>query len=171
MGKRGPRPQPTALKVARGNPGKRKINRREPKPSRDIGDIPEWLDPGGRECWAEVVPQLDALGVLTRIDRQALIAYCDTWSRYKAAVDFIRKHGEVIPVLGEDGKLKYMHQVPQVAIAAKLQAIILRYQQEFGLTPSSRGGIVAAPHPSSDDIEDFARSKPKVIVRMFSDGA
>jgi hypothetical protein len=32
MGKRGPSPKPTSLKVLQGNPGKRKINKSEPKP-------------------------------------------------------------------------------------------------------------------------------------------
>ena len=48
MGKRGPRPRPTALKLARGNPGKRRLNTDEPKPRTGVGDCPDWLDKEGR---------------------------------------------------------------------------------------------------------------------------
>ena len=34
MGRHGPAPEPTALKLVHGNPGKRPINKAEPRPSR-----------------------------------------------------------------------------------------------------------------------------------------
>ena len=43
MGKRGPRPQPTQLRLVRGNPGKRAINKLEPKPDGGIPAKPAWL--------------------------------------------------------------------------------------------------------------------------------
>ncbi len=170
MGKRGPRPKPTALKIARGNPGKRKLRADEPKPPAGVGDCPDWLDAEGKACWAEHAPQLEAMGVLTGIDRQALMTFCDIWSRYKKAIDFIRKHGEFLPIKDEAGKLRYMCQFPQVSIAQKLLASLLRYQQEFGLTPSARSGLVAKPAGPADDLDSFVASKPRPKLRRVSHG-
>jgi len=40
----GNRPKPTALKLLQGNPGRRPINKAEPKPKRGIPAMPKWLD-------------------------------------------------------------------------------------------------------------------------------
>jgi hypothetical protein len=37
-------PVPTHLKIIRGNPGKRKINKNEPKPVGDLKDAPAHFD-------------------------------------------------------------------------------------------------------------------------------
>jgi len=155
MGRRGPRPAPTALKRARGNPGKRRLNDREPTPMPGEPKCPPWLDAEGRKCWREIVRQLGKLGVLTHADRQALAVYCDTWSRWREASDFVRKHGAFLPVKDDSGKLKYLHQFPQVSIAQKLLTNLLRYQQEFGLTPSSRSGITTTGEREPDDLDLF----------------
>ena len=116
---------------------------------------PPWLDAEGRKCWREIVRQLGKLGVLTHADRQALAVYCDTWSRWREASDFVRKHVAFLPVKDDSGKLKYLHQFPQVSIAQKLLTNLLRYQQEFGLTPSSRSGIETTGPREPDALDLF----------------
>ena len=40
----GRKPKPTAVKKLEGNPGKRKLNTKEPVPAKGMPDCPEWLD-------------------------------------------------------------------------------------------------------------------------------
>ena len=156
MGRRGPPPKPTALRIAEGNPAKRPLNTREPTPEQKRPSCPSWLDDDGKACWREIVPQLEKMGLLTRIDRQALMNYCDTFARWKRAVDFIRKHGEVIPIKTEDGKaIKYLQQVPQVAIAKNLLAVLRGYQQDFGLTPAARSRLIVPGDGEPDELDAF----------------
>ena len=143
MGRRGPRPKPTALKILAGNPGKRPLNHREPKPRTGILRCPTWLDKEARACWKRLIPELKLMGVLGRIDVDALINYCDTWSRWKRAILFLQKSGDVYSVKDDDGKVKYVAQWPQVAVARNLLTALNRYQQEFGMTPASRVGLKA----------------------------
>ncbi len=84
MGRRGPRPQPTALRVLRGNPGKRPLNADEPKPA-SIASIapPVWLDPTAAEAWRELAPRLQKLGLLTELDQQRFSMLCIHWSRWR----------------------------------------------------------------------------------------
>lgn len=145
MGRRGPRPQPTALKMLRGNPSHRPINGEEPKPKSGIPRCPSWLDNYAKACWREIVPQLHDMQVLSLIDRQALANYCQVWSRWRKAEEFLQKHGDALPIKDESGNLKYLAQFPQVAIARNLLTILNRYQAEFGLTPSARTRI-SVPH-------------------------
>ncbi len=86
-----------------------------------------------------------------RTDRNALARYCDAWSRWQNAAAFLDKHGDAYPIKGTDGTLKYMQQFPQVSIYHKLAAVLLRLEQEFGMTPSARTAIVVKPDEADDD--------------------
>lgn len=82
MGKRGPLPKPTALKILEGNPGKRKIkDTGEPMPNvlDVIPDPPEWLMPDAVDEWNKLAPSLMALGLLTEVDLSAFATLCQNW--------------------------------------------------------------------------------------------
>lgn len=150
MGRRGPPPKPTALKVLAGNPGKRPLNTREPQPRKDAPRCPVWLDAEAKAVWRRLVPELKRMGVLTFVDGDALAVYCDTWARWKRAVQFIHENGEVYTIKDDAGRVKYVQQFPQVAIARNLSTSLNRYQQEFGLTPASRTRVQVPTTPEYD---------------------
>lgn len=158
---RGRKPEPTALKLLRGNPGKRAINKREPKPRKVRPRCPTWLDADAKAKWKQLIPELEAVGVLTIIDGDALANYCQVWARWKRAEEFIQKTGDCYPIKNPDGTLKYLQQVPQVSIARGLLQILRVYQQEFGLTPSARTRIeVRDAAKAEDEFEAFLNRKP-----------
>ena len=66
-----PRPKPTHLKVVSGNPGKRKINKAEPKPKREIPSCPAHLDDVSKVAWGRMCDPL----------------YLDTFSQLARNVD------------------------------------------------------------------------------------
>ena len=61
----GRRPKPTHLKVVTGNPGKRKLNDKEPTPAKEIPDPPAHLTDWGKVAWGRLTVLLDGMGVLT----------------------------------------------------------------------------------------------------------
>lgn len=138
MGRRGPPPKPTHLKVIAGNPGKRPLTAREPRPEKGRPRCPSWLGPEVKKVWRRVVADLEAMGVLTVADGDAVSIYCQTYVRWKAAEEWIAKHGEVYPIRDANGQIKCMQQFPQVAISRNLLLVLRAYQQEFGLTPAAR---------------------------------
>ena len=97
------------------------------------------------------------MGILTVVDGDALAAYCQTYARWKAAEEFIQQHGEVYPIRDESGRVKYMQQFPQVAIARHNLQLLKSYQQEFGLTPSARTRIEVGKGSQFDEDEAFRR--------------
>ena len=73
----GRRPQPTALKVLRGNPGKRKPNVGEPKPPAGEVTQPAELSTGAAGVWAELAPICLAMKTLTPADVRPFRAMCE----------------------------------------------------------------------------------------------
>ena len=47
----GRKPKPTAVKKLEGNPGKRKLNTKEPNPGKGMPDCPAWLLPEAKTEW------------------------------------------------------------------------------------------------------------------------
>jgi P27 family predicted phage terminase small subunit len=141
--------------LLQGNPGKRPLNANEPKPKAGVPRCPDWLDDEAKLCWKRTSALLKNLGVITVIDGDALAVYCETWSHWKRTVIFLQKNGDVYTVKDAENKVKYVAQLPQVAIARNLLAALNRYQQEFGLTPASRSRLVIGEEDSSSGIAEF----------------
>lgn len=76
---RGRKPLPSAIRLATGNPGKRPINAREPKPVTSIPTCPAHLMPTAKAEWKRVARYLHDLGVISELDRAALAAYCQAY--------------------------------------------------------------------------------------------
>lgn len=150
MGKRGPAPTPSAILQLRGS-WRANANKAEPKPKSGRPTCPAWLDKSAKAAWKQLIPQLDEMGVLTKIDGQALTLLCQTWAKWKEAELAIREHGAVSPIYNADGSLKYMQQSPHVSIARSAADQLSRMFREFGMTPSARTRIEVPETKQSED--------------------
>ena len=160
----GSKPKPTVLKVLEGNPGKRPLNINEPVPDPTRPACPSWLRKEAKREWMRITPQLHAMGVLTKIDREALAVYCQTHAKWKEAEEFIAKHGMTyqFPRKDEDGHVVsiYVAQWPQVSIARACADQIRAMCTEFGMTPSARARMVVPGKTDTEDpIEQILNSK------------
>ena len=181
MGKRGPAPKTTALKVLEGNPSRRPMDPNEPMPPSDLfPKSPKWLSPQAEKIWENESKVLMPLGLLTKADYHAFGRWCEMLTEWIKAKEFIQEHGQTYPiyehveVLGPDGRpqlgkddkpilkkrLKYMGQCPQVAIFRNLAVEMRQIEQEFGMTPASRTRISVDPEKARKSRADkFKRSK------------
>ncbi|MBI5863377.1 MAG: phage terminase small subunit P27 family [Planctomycetes bacterium] len=125
-------------------------NQTEAKGPEGTPACPEWLDADGRLRWAELVPQLEAMGVLTLVDQGAVARYCHLWARWRKAEEFIAQHGEMYPLKDDKGRTKCVQPWPQVATANKLALQLTRLEQEFGLTPAARTRIHVTRKPANN---------------------
>ena len=133
MAVRGRKPKPTAIKELEGNPGKRPLNKNEPKPDKKAPRCPAWLEEEAKKEWKRTGTMLEQLGLLTEMDMAAFAGYCQAYARWKEAEEFITQHGTMIRT--PNG---YLQQVPQVSIAQTNLKIMLKFCEQFGLTPSAR---------------------------------
>ena len=128
---RGRKPTPTAIKELEGNPGKRPLNKAEPKPVKKAPPCPKWLEPEAKKEWRRLSKQLELIGVLTEVDQAAFASYCQAYARWKEAEEFISQHGTIVKTPSG-----YWQQVPQVSIAQTYLKIMNKIAEQFGLTPS-----------------------------------
>jgi P27 family predicted phage terminase small subunit len=134
-----------ALKIAEGNPGKRKLNRDEPKPPAGRPLCPAWLTPAAQEEWHRIVPELERIGVLTQVDGTALASYCMTYSRWIQAEQEISEYGILLhdPVFDKEGQQigERLKKNPACTAAMSLQKELRSLLGLFGLDPTSRTRI------------------------------
>jgi len=136
--KRGKRPVPRNLKIVRGNPGKRPLGAREPQPEVEIPEPPDFLGKIAKEHFTATAKQLAALGIMTRLDRDALAMYAQAFATWRNAVLEMAKTGPVMT-----GKAGNLVKHPHFRIADTAYNQMRQMLAEFGMTPSSRTRISA----------------------------
>ncbi|MBK8211602.1 MAG: phage terminase small subunit P27 family [Rhodospirillales bacterium] len=124
------------MRELRGNPGKRPLNRREPKPAGRAPSCPRHLGKVARAEWRRVAPMLTAMRVLTEVDRAALAAYCVAWQRWVESEEQVAKLGTVVKTVNGN-----LIQNPYLAIADRAMIDMAEAGEEFRMTPSSRSGL------------------------------
>lgn len=146
---KGRKPKPTTLKLLTGNPGKRKLNMSEPTPPIAVPDCPEHLNALAKTEWARITKELKALGIISRLDRAALAAYCQNYARIIEAELKIASMGMVIKTPFGPARNPYL------GIAERAYKLMKDFLTEFGLTPVSRSRIKGAELPAgSQNAED-----------------
>lgn len=155
----GRRPKPTALKIAEGNLGKRPLNLNEPQYG-GLPKCPSHLDKGARAEWKRISKELAGVGLLAAVDRAALAAYCQCWSRWCDAEEKIREVGTVV----KSPKSGYPIQNPYVSIANTALDQMRKFLIEFGLTPASRSRISLdlSTGTRDDAFDAFMASRPVI---------
>lgn len=156
---RGRKPKPTALKILDGNPGRGPLNTQAPK--FPLGFTPpQFDDPEASAAWARIVPSLESVGLLTRVDRDTLIAYCESWATYREAKRHLRDEGYIVEG-AKGGEVRSSWEY----IRKQALAEVIRIASEFGFTPASRERIKAGgDRPPGDDETQKKRDK---AARMF----
>jgi P27 family predicted phage terminase small subunit len=161
---KGRKPIPTHLKVITGNRGKRPLNAAEPTPEQVIPPVPVHLSDEAKAEWERVAVELQQLGLLTRIDRAALAAYCQAYADWVEAEAQIKRFGKVIksPMRTVTRRARdgseitetsggYPLQSPFLAIRNKALELMHRFAVEFGMTPSARSRVSANGQAFEDD--------------------
>ncbi len=162
---RGRPPKPTRLKILAGNPGKRKLPEKEPQPRAETPTMPAWLSAEAKQEWRRIVPELQALGLLTIVDRVALASYCQAWAELVIATQLLSKEGRVVfsDIISRSGEYVGTKQAlhPAVRMQRDAFARVKQFIGEFGLTPASRTKV-RGEKPSdtpADPFEAFLNGK------------
>lgn len=138
MGRRGPRPTPTGLKIASGT---HRADRHGAVKDTQGGVIslpepPETLGDAGRTAWVRFGTVAESLGLLEPRFLGALERLCDAYDRLAWASEDIGAKGRV--QLSETG---YECPRPSVAIEKEARDEIRRYLIEFGWTPAAAANV------------------------------
>lgn len=146
---RGRKPKPTALKLVQDNPGKRPLNKREPKARGNLYDPPAWLTEDQRKGW-EYAIECAPHGLLKRVDRSTLVAWVIAEDLHRQAVEKLNNGALLIKT--PNGMPV---QSPFIAIINKQAQIMLKAAAEMGFTPASRSRVEVEDAQDDDEDEFF----------------
>jgi P27 family predicted phage terminase small subunit len=149
MGRRGPPPTPTKLKLLRGNPGKRPINRQEPTPAANLPVQPEEMSPESQAVWARILRDYGATGVLTGVDTDALRIYCEAVVRYEYAAVRLERSGPL--VRGAERRGGELVKNPLHQIVRDNADLVRAFARELGFTPAARSALTSLGKPDEND--------------------
>ena len=151
MGRRGPKPQPAAVKQAKGNPGHRPVGA-DPVAAAEadapekaiavVAEPPLWLKGKGLKIWDRLAPRLAAMKLLSPIDAEAFGRYCRSFARWEKMQRVLDEEGETYESESQHGKLKRAH--PAFLISDRLERQLLATEDRFGLNPAERQRLYAA---------------------------
>lgn len=105
-------------------------------PDAESLDLPGWVPAEGRVFARGVMRELADAGILDRVDRAAVAACAVCWARFCRAVEAVNAEGMV--VLGSGGQIV---ESPMLAVERHERVLLLRYLEQFGLTPSARARL------------------------------
>lgn len=144
----GPRPQPVALKLLRGNPGKRRLPAQTAAPTPGA-DCPAGLGREAKREWDRVLPELQRLGLVTQLDRARLAVYCRHWQDYQRSLREIDRRGYVVSA-GNGTPIPN----PWLAVKRAAEEGMRKSASEFGFSPADRARLEFGGAPSVEDDDD-----------------
>jgi P27 family predicted phage terminase small subunit len=151
---RGRKPKPQELHIREGT--SRMRNRRAtPKLRPGLPTCPSFLDAEARKEWKRISKELADLGILIRLDRAALAAYCSSYSQWLKAETELAKEEASEVYVSETGLRK---RSSWVQIRNEALGLMRAFLGEFGLSPVSRGRV-NVPAQKPPGVSTFARDR------------
>lgn len=165
-GRRGPAPEPAAIKKAKGNPGRRPINDEAEAlesgahgassgsdPSEGAGGgieqaavpsitPPDWINADGLAVWHRLAPRLAAMRILQLPDSDTFARYCQDFGRWVKLQKRIDAEGETYTSTSPHGEYVRLH--PAVMMSDRLNRTLLAFEANFALNPADRQRLFAA---------------------------
>lgn len=146
MGKRGPAPKPSALKLVEGTYRKDRAVPDEVQYAEGIPACPKELGPEAKAEWKRIVGELSKVpGLIQKVDRAALAGYCSSYALFLHLEQMIREpDGLVIEYETKSGAV-ITQPSAWVSIRNQERAAMSHFAQQFGFTPSSRTRVSGPP--------------------------
>ena len=144
---------PTALKIAKGTLEKsRLLNEPTTEPEQDL-DAPLHFNGEALKIWNKIAPELMRMQCFGKVDKEAVVAYCQNMSLYMDLYKEVVVDGAIIE--NRHGE-KIINPCFKAAMSAHSEA--LRIGQMLGITASARGKINLPNKPVSK-LELLQKSK------------
>jgi P27 family predicted phage terminase small subunit len=149
LGRRGPPPMPTELKLLHGERRPSRLNRNAPK-AKNVPVMPEGMSAPAQAIWNRLTADYAHTGVLTSVDADALQIYCEAVVRYRHGAKMLEQSGPLVRGARRGDLVKNpLHQV------VRDDADLVRaFARELGFTPSARSALTAVNEPEEGDALD-----------------
>jgi phage terminase small subunit len=147
---KGRKPVPRHLKLLRGNPGKRSLNKNEPMPLGDLVDPPEWLTASQKAGWNYAVENAPR-GLLKKLDQSVVAVWVVAEDLHRQATTMVARFGLLTktPKTGQPMQSPYLPvlNTPQQEIKTVSHSLAERTKE--GIVPHEIGDFV----PSTAELD------------------
>lgn len=164
MGRRGPAPAPTSLKLLRGETRPSRVNYSEPQPAATTPKPPANLGLEARTVWLRLIKEVGPSGVLRGADLDTVRCYCEAVVRYEQAAELLSRTGPLV----KGRRAGEMIKNPLHQVVRDNATLVLTFARELGLTPSARSGL-RAPAGEGGGVAMIARMLPSMPVAVGDD--
>jgi P27 family predicted phage terminase small subunit len=154
----GPPKTPTHLALVKGNPSKRAVNKKEPKPPSGVPPIPKHFDKMGKYWFKRIGEELDAVGVMTTLDGKALELLIEAYTEYRQHCDVLAEEGYTYKTVSATGE-EIVKAHPAAVMKSDAWKRIRAMLAEFGMTPASRSKVGAKGPAEADPLEEFLKKR------------
>lgn len=178
MGQRGRRALPSNVHMLRGNPSKKPIAQLlgEFKPEVEIPDFPSWIWPEAKKEWKRISVELERYGLVSKLDRAALVLYCQAWAKMVWAERMLSRSmklaeearvkaesegneytgGDGLMVKTANGNFTYSHHW---VVGKHAASEVKRYLDLFGLSPSARTRVTTSDNRQGSLFEEGSQDE------------
>lgn len=164
---------PANVHMLRGNASKKPLATLldEFQPEVEIPDTPSWIWPEAKKEWKRIALELERYGLISKLDRAALVLYCQAWAKMVWAEKMLSRAmkkaeedraaaeakgeeylgGDGIMVRTANGNFTYSHYW---VAGNKAQEQVKRYLDLFGLSPSARTKVTQSENRQGNLFEE-----------------
>jgi len=132
----------------------------EPQPPEKMPSCPRHLDKEARKEWRRAGKILQAIGLMTELDRAVFAGYCQAWSSWVRACVELAKSGPVYVRKDEDGKSdRIPRHNPWSRVMREADEAWTKKAVLLGLSPSSRASLKVSKPKTQNKAQKFRDSK------------
>jgi P27 family predicted phage terminase small subunit len=110
------------------------------KPPLWVPTMPAWLPVRAQEEWQQIVPLLDSMGVLSKLDSSVLVDWCRCVARVEELEAFLDRYGLV--TTGRNRSAGALIKNPAFMLLSQYRAALQKYCPILGIFPGRREPIV-----------------------------
>ncbi len=164
------RKKPLETKQLEGDIHKERWNLNAPKPQKVAPSCPKHLSRESKAEWRRLVKELEPLGLLTKLDRGTLAAYCQAWGRWVKAENKLAEIERLSPTgMGYLFKTTNGNLIinPMLSVANKALDQMHKLGADFGMSPVARTRIDASGRQQqNDELEDIvSQAEARAMAR------
>jgi P27 family predicted phage terminase small subunit len=137
------------LKLLKGNPGKRPLNKNEPRASNSLPSPPSWLNDRSKTIFRRLVKRVNEMGYASASHTEAYALAAWRQDQIEQCEVVIRTEGMTYTTETQGGSLMYRSR-PEVALQSEAARHLQSLLSEFGLTPSAMSKIQVPGKPKSN---------------------
>jgi P27 family predicted phage terminase small subunit len=164
--------KPAIVHLLNGNPSKKNVanllrEHQQPLMPVEAPPMPDWLDDDARQEWARVVPDMVKLGLISKMDMQAMAQYCEAVSDYRRWTLGIQQLNATMSSGTRGDVQTYKTGAQDLSIWRKLRNDAERRANDagakFGFSPMARRSL-KAPAPQG---EIFPNEEQDIANKYF----